>query len=118
MPKHSDLIRLRGVRQNNLKAIDLDLPIGQLTVVTGLSGAGKSSLVFDPCTPRDSAGTSKLSPTHDSSELLDRPKVDSVENIRPSPFTIQYGENSRSTVGTLTELCDYFRYGSPMSLPL
>ena len=42
-----DAIRLRGVRQNNLKGFDVDIPVGKLVVVTGLSGAGKSSLVFD-----------------------------------------------------------------------
>ena len=47
MPSKREYIQLRGLRQNNLKGFDLDLPIGELTVVTGLSGAGKSSLVFD-----------------------------------------------------------------------
>ena len=113
MPKHSDLIRLRGVRQNNLKAIDLDLPIGQLTVVTGLSGAGKSSLVFDTLHAEGQRRyVETFSPyTRQFMELLDRPKVDSVENIRPSIAIHQSNtvKTSRSTVGTLTELCDYFK---------
>ena len=47
MKKSPEFIRLRGVRQNNLKGIDADIPVGKLVVVTGLSGAGKSSLVFE-----------------------------------------------------------------------
>ena len=113
MPKRSDHIRLRGVRQNNLKGFDLDLPIGQLTVVTGLSGAGKSSLVFETLHAEGQRRyVETFSPyTRQFMELLDRPKVDSVENIRPS-IAIQQSntiKTSRSTVGTITELCDYFK---------
>ena len=113
MPKRSDHIRLRGVRQNNLKGFDLDLPIGQLTVVTGLSGAGKSSLVFETLHAEGQRRyVETFSPyTRQFMELLDRPKVDSVENIRPS-IAIQQSnpvKTSRSTVGPITELCDYFK---------
>ncbi|ADE54937.1 excinuclease ABC subunit UvrA [Coraliomargarita akajimensis] len=113
MPKAKDSIRLRGVRQNNLKGFDLDLPIGQLTVVTGLSGAGKSSLVFETLHAEGQRRyVETFSPyTRQFMELLDRPKVDSVENIRPS-IAIQQSntvKTSRSTVGTITELCDYFK---------
>ncbi|NDV63116.1 excinuclease ABC subunit UvrA [Puniceicoccales bacterium CK1056] len=106
-------IRLRGVRQNNLKGIDLDLPIGDLIVVTGLSGAGKSSLVFDALHAEGNRRYAEtFSPyTRQFMELLDRPKVDSIENIRPS-IAIEQGntvKTSRSTVGTMTELCDYFK---------
>ncbi|PXA03082.1 excinuclease ABC subunit A [Coraliomargarita sinensis] len=113
MPSHHDYIRLRGVRQNNLKGFDLDLPIGQLTVVTGLSGAGKSSLVFETLHAEGQRRyVETFSPyTRQFMELLDRPDVDSVENIRPS-IAIQQSntvKTSRSTVGTITELCDYFK---------
>lgn len=108
-----EYIRLRGVRQNNLKGFDLNLPIGRLTVVTGLSGAGKSSLVFETLHAEGQRRyVETFSPyTRQFMDLLDRPKVDSVENIRPS-IAIQQSntvKTSRSTVGTITELCDFFK---------
>ncbi|MGJ8654197.1 MAG: excinuclease ABC subunit UvrA [Opitutaceae bacterium] len=113
MPSTKDFIRLKGVRQNNLKGFDLDLPIGQLTVVTGLSGAGKSSLVFETLHAEGQRRyVETFSPyTRQFMDLLDRPKVDSVENIRPSIAIHQSNtvKTSRSTVGTITELCDYFK---------
>ena len=113
MPKSKDFIRLRGVRQNNLKGFDLDLPIGKLTVVTGLSGAGKSSLVFETLHAEGQRRyVETFSPyTRQFMDLLDRPKVDSIENIRPSIAIHQSNtvKTSRSTVGTITELCDYFK---------
>ena len=113
MLKQCASIRLRGVRQNNLKGFDLDLPVGRLTVVTGLSGAGKSSLVFETLHAEGQRRyVETFSPyTRQFMELLDRPKVDSVDNIRPS-IAIQQSntvKTSRSTVGTITELCDYFK---------
>ena len=113
MQNSKDFIRLFGVRQNNLKGFDLDLPIGQLTVVTGLSGAGKSSLVFETLHAEGQRRyVETFSPyTRQFMDLLDRPKVDRVENIRPS-IAIQQSntvKTSRSTVGTITELCDYFK---------
>jgi excinuclease ABC subunit A len=113
VPKSKDFIRLKGVRQNNLKGFDLDLPIGQLTVVTGLSGAGKSSLVFETLHAEGQRRyVETFSPyTRQFMDLLDRPKVDSIENIRPSIAIHQSNtvKTSRSTVGTITELCDYFK---------
>ncbi|MEC8614724.1 MAG: excinuclease ABC subunit A, partial [Verrucomicrobiota bacterium] len=113
MPSKREYIHLRGVRQNNLKGFDLDLPIGELTVVTGLSGAGKSSLVFETLHAEGQRRyVETFSPyTRQFMDLLDRPKVDSVENIRPS-IAIQQSntiKTSRSTVGTITELADYFK---------
>ena len=112
-----EYIHLRGVRQNNLKGFDLDLPIGQLTVVTGLSGAGKSSLVFETLHAEGQRRyVETFSPyTRQFMDLMDRPKVDSVENIRPS-IAIQQSntvKTSRSTVGTITELCDFFKAWFP-----
>lgn len=113
MPNKQEYIRLQGIRQNNLKGFDLDLPIGQLTVVTGLSGAGKSSLVFETLHAEGQRRyVETFSPyTRQFMDLLDRPDVDSVENIRPS-IAIQQSntvKTSRSTVGTITELCDFFK---------
>ena len=104
---------MRGLRQNNLKGFDLDLPIGELTVVTGLSGAGKSSPVFDTLHAEGQRRyVETFSPyTRQFMDLLDRPKLDSVENIRPS-IAIQQSntvKTSRSTVATITELADYFK---------
>ena len=85
-PSKPECIRLRGVRQNNLKGFDLDIPLGRLVVVTGLSGAGKSSLVFDTL---HAEGQRRYVETFSAYtrqflELLAKPRVDSIENIRPS----------------------------------
>ena len=99
------------MRQNNLKGFDLDLPLGQYIVVTGLSGAGKSSLVFDTL---HAEGQRRYVETFSAYtrqflELLNKPKVDSIENIRPSIAIEQTNtvKTSRSTVGTMTELTDF-----------
>ncbi len=106
-----ECIRLRGVRQNNLKGFDLDIPLGRYVVVTGLSGAGKSSLVFDTL---HAEGQRRYVETFSAYtrqflDLLDKPDVDSIENIRPSIAIAQTNtvKNSRSTVGTMTELTDF-----------
>ena len=108
-----ECIRLRGVRQNNLKGFDLDVPLGRYIVVTGLSGAGKSSLVFDTL---HAEGQRRYVETFSAYtrqflDLLDKPKVDSIENIRPSIAIEQTNtvKTSRSTVGTMTELTDFFK---------
>ena len=108
-----ECIRLRGVRQNNLKGFDLDVPLGKYIVVTGLSGAGKSSLVFDTL---HAEGQRRYVETFSAYtrqflDLLDKPKVDSIENIRPSIAIQQTNtvKTSRSTVGTMTELTDFFK---------
>ena len=106
-------IHLRGVKQNNLKNIDVDIPLGKMTVVTGLSGSGKSSLVFETL---HAEGQRRYVETFSAYtrqflDLLDKPDVDSVSNIRPS-IAIQQSntvKTSRSTVGTMTELTDYFK---------
>lgn len=106
-------IQLKGVRQNNLKGFDLALPLGKLIVVTGLSGAGKSSLVFETLHAEGQRRyVETFSPyVRQFMEMMERPKVDSIENIRPS-IAIQQSntvKTSRSTVGTMTELCDYMK---------
>ncbi len=110
-PPAPESIRLRGVRQNNLKGFDLDLPLGRYVVVTGLSGAGKSSLVFDTL---HAEGQRRYVETFSAYtrqflDLLDKPKVGAVENIRPSIAIEQSNtvKTSRSTVGTMTELTDF-----------
>ncbi|MDP0500790.1 MAG: excinuclease ABC subunit UvrA [Verrucomicrobiota bacterium JB022] len=106
-------IRLRGVRQNNLKNFDLDLPLGRLIVVTGLSGAGKSSLVFETLHAEGQRRyVETFSPyARQFMDRMDRPEVDTIENIRPSIAIEQTNtvKTSRSTVGTMTELTDYFK---------
>ena len=108
-----ECIRLRGVRQNNLKGFDLDVPLGRYIAVTGLSGAGKSSLVFDTL---HAEGQRRYVETFSAYtrqflDLLDKPRVDSIENIRPSIAIEQTNtvKTSRSTVGTMTELTDFFK---------
>lgn len=106
-------ICLRGVWQNNLKGFDLELSPGKLTVVTGLSGTGKSSLVFETLHAEGQRRyVETFSPyTRQFLERLERPKVDAIEHIRPS-IAINQGNSiktSRSTVGTMTELCDFFK---------
>jgi excinuclease ABC subunit A len=110
-PSASDVIRLRGVRQNNLQGFDLDVPLGRYVVVTGLSGTGKSSLVFDTL---HAEGQRRYVETFSAYtrqflDLLNPPRVDSIENIRPSIAIEQTNtvKTSRSTVGTMTELTDY-----------
>jgi excinuclease ABC subunit A len=112
-PPTPECIRLRGVRQNNLKGFDLDVPLGRYVVVTGLSGAGKSSLVFETL---HAEGQRRYVETFSAYtrqflELLDKPRVDSIENIRPSIAIEQTNtvKSSRSTVGTMTELTDFFK---------
>jgi len=109
----SESIRLRGVRQNNLKGFDLELPLGRYIVVTGLSGAGKSSLVFETL---HAEGQRRYVETFSAYtrqflDLLAKPRVDAIENIRPSIAIEQTNtvKTSRSTVGTMTELCDFFK---------
>ena len=110
-PSAPECIRLRGVRQNNLKGFDLDVPLNRYVVVTGLSGAGKSSLVFDTLHAEGQRRyVETFSPyTRQFLDLLDKPRIDAIENIRPSIAIEQKNtvKTSRSTVGTMTELTDY-----------
>ncbi|HVW20156.1 MAG TPA: excinuclease ABC subunit UvrA [Opitutaceae bacterium] len=110
-PAAPEAIRLRGVRQNNLQGFDLDVPLGRYTVVTGLSGTGKSSLVFETL---HAEGQRRYVETFSAYtrqflDLLDKPRVDAVENIRPSIAIDQSNtvKTSRSTVGTMTELTNF-----------
>ncbi len=106
-------IRIRGARQNNLQNLDLDLPTGQLVVVTGVSGSGKSSLVFDTLYAE---GQRRYVETFSSYarqflDRMDKPAVDSIEGIPPAIAIDQTNpvRTSRSTVGTMTELNDHLK---------
>jgi excinuclease ABC subunit A len=106
-------IRLRGVRHNNLKNFDLDLPLNQLIVVTGLSGSGKSSLAFDTLFAEGQRRyIETFSPyARQFLDRMDKPQVDSIEGIPPSIAIEQRNSvrTTRSTVGTMTEICDYMK---------
>ena len=108
-----DVIRLRGVRVHNLKGIDLDLPVNRLTVVTGPSGSGKSSLAFDTlyAEGRRRFVQSLSAYARQFLERIDRPDADLIESIFPAIAIEQKNSvtGSRSTVGTVTEVYDYLR---------
>ena len=104
-------IRLRGVRQNNLRNLDLDLPMGRLVVVTGLSGSGKSSLAFDTLYAEGQRRyIETFSPyARQFFDRMDKPAVDRIENIPPAIAIEQRNavRTTRSTVGTMTELSEH-----------
>ncbi len=104
-------IRLRGVRHNNLKNFALDLPLGKLIVITGLSGSGKSSLAFDTLFAEGQRRyIETFSPyARQFLDRMDKPQVDSIEGIPPAIAIEQRNavKSTRSTVGTMTEICDY-----------
>ncbi len=107
------MIRLRGVRQNNLKGFDLDLPLHRLIVITGLSGSGKSSLAFDTLYAEGQRRyIETFSPyARQFFDRMDKPAVDSIEGIPPAIAIEQRNavRTTRSTVGTMTEICDYLK---------
>ncbi|MGH8769010.1 MAG: excinuclease ABC subunit UvrA, partial [Burkholderiales bacterium] len=114
MPKpFHDVIRIRGARQNNLKNLDLDLPLNELLVVTGVSGSGKSSLVFDTLYAEGQRRyVETFSPyARQFLERMDKPRVDRIEGIPPAIAIDQTNpvRTSRSTVGTMTELNDHVK---------
>ena len=106
-------IRLRGVRHNNLKNFDLDVPLNQFVVITGLSGSGKSSLAFDTLFAEGQRRyIETFSPyARQFFDRMDKPQVDSIEGIPPAIAIEQRNavRTTRSTVGTMTEICDYMK---------
>jgi len=108
---HSASIRLRGVRHNNLKNFDLDLPTRKLIAITGLSGSGKSSLAFDTLFAEGQRRyIETFSPyARQFFDRMDKPQVDRIERIPPASAIEQRNavKTTRSTVGTMTELCEY-----------
>ncbi|MDD8031686.1 MAG: excinuclease ABC subunit A, partial [Acidobacteriota bacterium] len=106
-------IVLQGVRVHNLKNIDLELPVGQLIVVTGVSGSGKSSLAFDTLYAEGQRRylESLSSYARQFLERMDKPEADLIEGIPPA-IAIQQkatAKNPRSTIATVTEIYDFLR---------
>jgi excinuclease ABC subunit A len=108
-----DRITVRGARQHNLKNIDVEIPRNSLTVITGLSGSGKSSLAFDTIYAEGQRRyVETLSPyARQFLDQMERPEVDLIEGLSPA-ISIEQRTTSRSprsTVGTITEIYDYLR---------
>ncbi|HUO67149.1 MAG TPA: excinuclease ABC subunit UvrA, partial [Gammaproteobacteria bacterium] len=108
-----NVIRIRGARQNNLRGLDLDLPLNELVVVTGVSGSGKSSLAFDTIYSEGQRRyVETFSPyARQFLDRMDKPQVDRIEGIPPAIAIDQTNpvRTSRSTVGTMTELNDHLK---------
>src|SRR2546426_536243 len=106
-------LRIEGARQNNLRNISLEIPHDRLTVITGVSGSGKSSLAFDTLFAEGQWRYIESLSTYARLFLdrVDRPDVDRIEQIRPAVALEQKNpvRTARSTVGTATEVCDYLR---------
>ena len=112
-PAPNDCIEIRGARQNNLKGIDVDLPLGKLTVITGPSGSGKSSLAFQTIYAEGQRRyVETFSPyMRQFLDRMDKPRVDDIRGIPPAIAIEQSNpvKTSRSTVGTMTEINDYLK---------
>lgn len=106
-------IEIRGARAQNLKNIDVDIPKDKLTVITGLSGSGKSSLAFDTLYAEGQRRYVESLSSYARQFLgqMDKPDVDSIDGLSPAISIDQKttSNNPRSTVGTVTEINDYFR---------
>ncbi|MCD7858563.1 MAG: excinuclease ABC subunit UvrA [Firmicutes bacterium] len=109
----NDKIIIRGARANNLKNIDVEIPRNSLTVLTGLSGSGKSSLAFDTIYAEGQRRYVESLSSYARMFLgqMDKPDVDSIEGLSPAISIDQKttSRNPRSTVGTVTEIYDYLR---------
>ncbi|MEP7028014.1 MAG: excinuclease ABC subunit UvrA [Candidatus Eisenbacteria bacterium] len=107
------MVRIRGARQHNLKGLDLDLPRGRMTVITGVSGSGKSSLAFDTLYAEGQRRYVESVSTYAKQFLgrLPRPEVDTISGLSPAVAIQQSNRarSARSTVGTATEIYDYLR---------
>jgi excinuclease ABC subunit A len=116
-PPDRGCVEIRGARQNNLKGIDLDLPLGKLTVITGPSGSGKSSLAFDTIYAEGQRRyVETFSPyMRQFLDRMDKPRVDEIRGIPPAIAIEQANpvKSSRSTVGTMTEINDYLKLLMP-----
>jgi excinuclease ABC subunit A len=112
-PATAGCVEIRGARQNNLKGIEVDLPLGKLTVITGPSGSGKSSLAFETIYAEGQRRyVETFSPyMRQFLDRMDKPRVDEIRGIPPAIAIEQSNpvKTSRSTVGTMTEINDYLK---------
>ena len=108
-----DVIRIRGAKEHNLKNVDLVIPRNEFVVLTGLSGSGKSSLAFDTIYAEGQRRYMESLSSYARQFLgqMEKPDVDSIEGLSPAISIDQKStnRNPRSTVGTVTEIYDYFR---------
>ena len=105
-------IVIKDAYENNLKHINLEIPLNAFTCVTGCSGCGKSSLVFDTIYAESQRGFLEgMSGNIYGQKLMNKPKVGAIENLRPALNISQnyYNVNPRSTIGTTTEISYYLR---------
>ena len=113
MEKEKQFIKIRGARENNLKNLNVDIPRNELVVLTGLSGSGKSSLAFDTIYAEGQRRYMESLSSYARQFLgqMEKPDVDSIEGLSPAISIDQKStnRNPRSTVGTVTEIYDYFR---------
>jgi excinuclease ABC subunit A len=112
-PNTKDLLKIRGAREHNLKNIDLDIPRNKLVVISGLSGSGKSSLAFDTIFAEGQRRYVESLSAYARQFLgrMDKPDLDLIEGLSPAISIEQKTthRNPRSTVGTVTEIYDYYR---------
>src|SRR3989338_3370454 len=108
-----DKIIVKGARIHNLKNINVEIPRNKFTVITGLSGSGKSSLAFDTIYAEGQRRYVESLSTYARNflQLMEKPEVDSIEGLSPAISIDQKSapRNPRSTVGTVTEIYDYLR---------
>ncbi|MGN0340549.1 MAG: excinuclease ABC subunit UvrA [Lachnospira sp.] len=111
--KYRQYIKIRGANEHNLKNIDVDIPRNELVVLTGLSGSGKSSLAFDTIYAEGQRRYMESLSSYARMFLgqMEKPDVESIEGLSPAVSIDQKStnRNPRSTVGTVTEIYDYFR---------